>query len=61
MKPVVILSFSLLWISCLNSQQKITHIIEPTVYREAIEYLASDELLGRDTGSEGIQKAANYL
>lgn len=61
MKPLVILSFSLLWISCSNSQQKIKHMIEPTVYREAIEYLASDELLGRDTGSEGIQKAANYL
>lgn len=26
-----------------------------------VQYLASDELMGRDTGSEGIEMAANYL
>ncbi len=61
MKPLVYLSFSLFLISCSNSQQKIKEVIEPSLFREAIEYLASDELLGRDTGSEGIQKAADYL
>jgi hypothetical protein len=61
MKPFVFLGFSLLMISCTNSQEKIKQVVEPSVFRDAIEFLASDELLGRDTGSDGIRKAADYL
>ncbi len=33
----------------------------PTQLALDVQYLASDELMGRDTGSEGIEKAATYL
>lgn len=36
-------------------------LIDKTRLKEHIEYLASDELMGRDTGSEGIEKAAQFI
>jgi len=36
-------------------------IVTPNELRDIVSFLASDELKGRDTGSEGINKAANYI
>lgn len=60
---------SLLAFSCKNSQQEqkkeITKDSETTEFdysaKSALKYLSSDELSGRDTGSEGIEKAAIYI
>lgn len=38
-----------------------TVIITTDELKETVRYLASDRLLGRDTGSEGIDEAATYL
>ena len=35
--------------------------IDPTAVRRSVEYLASDRLAGRATGSEGAQSAARYI
>lgn len=51
----------------LNQTTKSNHVDEfPQITSEAsikshIDYLASDELTGRDTGTEGINKAATYI
>lgn len=60
---------SLLAFSCKNSQQEqkkeITKDSETIEFdysaKSALKYLSSDELSGRDTGSEGIEKAAIYI
>ncbi|WP_366512784.1 hypothetical protein [Kordia sp.] len=36
-------------------------VIEAQEVDDIVTYLASDELEGRDTGSEGIEKAATYI
>ncbi|MTE28016.1 M28 family metallopeptidase [Winogradskyella ouciana] len=36
-------------------------IVTPEAIKESMEYLASDELEGRATGSEGIEKAAVFI
>lgn len=43
-----------------NSEKTNTSEFEYSA-KSALEYLSSDELSGRDTGSEGIEKAAIYL
>jgi len=42
---------------------KIQQVYEVREYKvaETLKYLSSDELEGRDTGTKGIEKAANYL
>jgi Zn-dependent M28 family amino/carboxypeptidase len=35
--------------------------VTPTEIKEIVSFLASDDLNGRDTGSEGINEAANYI
>jgi len=35
--------------------------VSPSVMKTIVSYLASDALAGRDTGSEGIDKAATYI
>ena len=35
--------------------------VTATEVKETVAFLASDDLLGRDTGSEGIEEAATYL
>lgn len=60
---------SLLAFSCKNSPQgekkEISNTPENTQFdysaTSALKYLSSDELSGRDTGSEGIEKAAVYI
>jgi len=60
---------SLLAFSCKNSPQgekkEISNTSEKTQFdysaTSALKYLSSDELSGRDTGSEGIEKAALYI
>src|SRR5690554_1978798 len=64
--------FYLMFIS-LSACGNLNQTIQPTISGEAnyvfteeaihahISYLASDELTGRDTGTEGINKAATYL
>jgi len=41
--------------------EEINPEISEAAVRAEIEFLTSDDLMGRDTGSEGIQKAANYI
>jgi len=36
-------------------------MVTPNELKDIVSFLASDELKGRDTGSEGINKAANYI
>lgn len=40
---------------------KKAHFVIPEEIEKIVTYLASDELKGRDTGSEGIEKAATYI
>jgi len=50
----------LLLLSCSSSKTMIIPIAEDSV-KSNLEYLASDELEGRKTGSEGIEKAAIFI
>ncbi|WP_417876808.1 M20/M25/M40 family metallo-hydrolase [Winogradskyella sediminis] len=63
MKKIIPFFILLLIYSCKTSVQSDSESI--TITAEELEsmvtYLASDDLNGRDTGSEGIDKAANYL
>ena len=44
-----------------NNTKIYNPVISETSVRESLEYLASNELRGRETGSEGIEKAAIYI
>ena len=44
-----------------ESSDKKDRKVSPESMKEIVSYLASDALQGRDTGSEGIVKAANYI
>ena len=41
--------------------EEINPEISEAAVKAEMEFLTSDELMGRDTGSEGIEKAANYI
>ena len=56
MKKILSISLVLLTCSCLAQ-----NIIEETSVKIGLEYLASDELEGRSTGSQGIEKAAVFI
>lgn len=56
MKKILSISLVLLTCSCLAQ-----NIIEETSVKKGLEYLASDELEGRSTGSQGIEKAAVFI
>ncbi|WP_147678406.1 M28 family metallopeptidase [Algibacter pacificus] len=56
MKKILSISLVLLTCSCLAQ-----NIIEETSIKISLEYLASDELEGRSTGSQGIEKAAVFI
>jgi hypothetical protein len=43
-----------------SSNKKETEV-SPEIMKTIVSFLASDALEGRDTGSEGIEKAANYI
>ncbi|OUS02119.1 peptidase M28 [Flavobacteriales bacterium 33_180_T64] len=63
MRQLISFLLLLLIISCKSSAKKESKTITITSddVKASVAYLASDELKGRDTGSEGIEKAANYL
>lgn len=66
MRKVPFLFFPLLWLSLVFAQaQDDKQITEKTFSKEKLEkhirFIASDELMGRDTPSEGQEKAAQYL
>jgi Zn-dependent M28 family amino/carboxypeptidase len=54
---------SLLAFSCHTKAQDVKKEISELNYsaESALKYLTSDELMGRDTGSEGIEKSAVYI
>ena len=62
MKKLFLLA-TLALVSCKTTQslQSETYKVNPNEVSTTLHYLASDELEGRDTGSKGIEKAANYL
>ena len=63
MRKIIPLLFLLLIFSCkssVNTESK-TITITNSELKTIVTYLASDELQGRNTGSEGIEKAATYL
>ena len=62
MKKLFLLA-TLALVSCKTTQslQSETYKVNPNEVSTTLYYLASDELEGRDTGSKGIEKAANYL
>ena len=54
----------LLLFSCNTSKevkQNTNSEIKADYLKKVVNYLASDELKGRDTGSEGIKKAADFI
>ncbi|HAI76476.1 MAG TPA: peptidase M28, partial [Microscillaceae bacterium] len=66
MKKASYLFLPLLWVGLLVAQaQDDKQITEKTFSKEKLEkhirFIASDELMGRDTPSEGQEKAAQYL
>jgi Zn-dependent M28 family amino/carboxypeptidase len=63
MKKIITLLIFVILISCGGQKQIINtpNAIELEEVKESLEYLASDELEGRSTGSKGIEKAAIYI
>jgi Zn-dependent M28 family amino/carboxypeptidase len=65
-KIVLLLLLSLVALSCSSgkkstSTNKKSVTIDAESIKKSMEYLASDELAGRATGTEGIEKAAQYI
>lgn len=59
-----IIPFLLISVSACKSSGVTTHknhIVTPGEVKAMVSFLASDELMGRDTGSEGINTAATYI
>ncbi|MFT5847415.1 M28 family metallopeptidase [Psychroserpens sp.] len=63
MKKLILLSVLIAVFSCKSAPKEVlkSSIITSDELKEAVSYLASDGLLGRDTGSKGIAEAATYL
>jgi len=62
MKQIILLAVAILFINCKeNTVAQIPSNIKPTDVETTMKFLASDELQGRDTGSEGLEKAAKYI
>ncbi|PQV47237.1 peptidase M28-like protein [Jejuia pallidilutea] len=63
MKKILTLLVFVILISCGGQKQIINtpNAIKLEEVKESLEYLASDELEGRSTGSKGIEKAAIYI
>jgi hypothetical protein len=72
-KPILLLLFIFLFINC--SSQKDVVAVKPVIHsknnyidviskeslKQNLEFIASDEMEGRDTGSEGQKKAGRYI
>ena len=61
MKNLVFLLALLLIFNCKSKIDSKQIVITSSELDEMVSYLASDELSGRDTGSEGIEKAALFI
>ena len=61
MKNLYYLLTLLLLFNCKSKFDSKQVVITSYELNEMISYLASDELSGRDTGSEGIEAAAVYI
>ncbi len=65
MKKIILITLIYSYLGSLNAQQtdilSIANSIDYNYFNETLEFLSSDELKGRDTGSEGYDKAANYV
>ncbi len=65
MKKVVLVFLTCCFFNGLKAQQtdilSIANSIDYDHFNEHLEFLSSDDLKGRDTGSEGYDKAANYV
>ena len=65
MKKVVIVFLTCCFFNGLKAQQtdilSIANSIDYDYLNEHLKFLSSDDLKGRDTGSEGYDKAANYV
>ncbi|HZW63271.1 MAG TPA: M20/M25/M40 family metallo-hydrolase [Flavobacteriaceae bacterium] len=61
-KHFIILGFVLLLVTCASKKEKNNPtVISKSSIQTNLEYLASDELQGRNTGTEGIEKAAVFI
>ncbi|MGA1226707.1 MAG: M28 family metallopeptidase [Tamlana sp.] len=58
MKNISLFLILLLALGCKSSEVELAKVNE---VQESLTYLASDELQGRNTGTEGIEKAAIYI
>ncbi|SEM01824.1 Peptidase family M28 [Aquimarina amphilecti] len=63
MKQISLFIIALLFITCkeVTIAQSQTSNIKASDVGSIMNFLASDELEGRDTGSEGLKKAANFI
>ena len=63
MKNIILVFFVLLAYSCKTKAQKLKSVeeISSNEIKEIVSFLAHDSLQGRDTGTEGIERAALYI
>lgn len=61
MKYFIVVTFLLLIFSCKTQPKSQSITITSDEVKDMVSYLASDDLEGRYTGSEGIEKAADYI
>ncbi len=61
MNKLIPICLLLLILSCKTTTKSELNSITSTEVKEAVSFLATDDLNGRHTGSEGIDKAATYI
>ncbi|MBW1297265.1 M28 family metallopeptidase [Aquimarina litoralis] len=63
MKHITLVLITLLFINCkeVTKAQSSESAVKVSEVETIMNFLASDELEGRDTGSEGLKKAAEYI
>ena len=63
MKRIVLFIIAIVFINCkqVTTAQSSEAKIKASEVETIMSFLASDELEGRDTGSEGLKKAAKYI
>lgn len=63
MKRILVLLLVISGLSCKTKEkaQSVNHQVNVNQIKKTVEFLSSDKLLGRKTGSEGIETAAGYI
>jgi len=61
MKVFIIICLSIVTLSSAQTNSSENYNVKPEDIKESMDYLASDELRGRATGTEGIAKAAAFI